>query len=81
MNLDNFIAGLEIIRKYYEKTDGYHLGAEHDIIYVYATERPISDDDLKKLCELNWHQPEVDTGDEDFEPRHYDPEEGWAALV
>lgn len=41
MNLKNFIEGINTLRPYYEEPDGYHLGAEHDEIYLYATDRPL----------------------------------------
>lgn len=74
------IEGLNIFAKYYTKPDGYNVGAEHDVIYAYATDNVISEEDLNRLVELGWHQ-EVDTGDDDFEAKHYDPEEGWSAYV
>jgi hypothetical protein len=73
MKLDEFIDGLAILRRYFDK-DGYHIGAEHDIFYVYKTDRPMSFADATAMQELGWHQPEAEDGP-------YDPDEGWAAFT
>lgn len=79
MKLQNFIDGMLIFQKYH-KSDDYCIGADHDIFYVYATDAPIGEDDLTKLYELGWFQPDVEeTEDEEHGP--YDPEEGWAAYT
>lgn len=79
MNMSNFRAGLEILSRYHDKE--FHGGAEHDQFYVYATDRPVTPEDVAKLVELGWFQEEADTGtDEDFAAKHYDPEEAWSAY-
>lgn len=75
MKLRNFVDGINILRPYYDDPDGYHLGAEHDQFYMYATNRPVSDEDVKKLRELGWFQPDADEDD------GYDPEDGWSAFT
>lgn len=55
--------------------DGFHIGAEHDQFYVYATDTPLEPDEVKQLVEWGWFQPEL----EDDAP--YDPEEGWSAWT
>jgi hypothetical protein len=81
MKTQNIIEGLIILRSYYD-SDGYNIGAEHDVIYAYATDKPVSEPNLNKLVELGWMQPDAETGDdEDFEAKHYDQEESWAAYV
>lgn len=75
MNLKNFCEGLAILAPHYDKLDGYHLGAEHDQIFLYATNRPLSEEAVAKMRELGWFQPEQD----DDAP--YDPGEGWSAFV
>lgn len=75
MNLRNFMAGLEILRPYFDDPDGYHLGAEHDQIFVFATDQPVSDEDVAKLRELGWIQPDLG------EDAPYDPAESWSAFV
>lgn len=79
--LKEFVDGLLILKNYYDKPDGYHLGAEHDIIYVYSTDKPLPENLVKELIDLGFHQEEIDTDGGDFEVKHYDPEEGWAFYV
>jgi hypothetical protein len=73
MNLKNFADGLSIIRKYYKNPDGYHMGAEHDQIYLYATDNPMSAEDVAALRLLGWFQPEI--GED------YSPEDRWSCFV
>lgn len=80
MNLQNFTEGINIIAKYFNKKDGYHIGAEHDQFYVYQTDRELSEDDIKKMIELGWFQ-EVDAKGEEFSLGDYDKEEGWSCFV
>jgi uncharacterized protein YqhQ len=58
MNLKNFIDGVDILKKYYDNLGGYHLGAEHDQIYLYQTDKPLSDEDQTKMKSLKWFQPD-----------------------
>lgn len=75
MNLKNFIAGLLTLQPYYKDGDGYHIGAEHDQFYAYPTDRPLSTDDVQKMRDLGWFQPEQGEGED------YDPNEGWSAFT
>lgn len=75
MKLSNFIDGLQILRSHYANADGYHIGAEHDQFYVYATETPLSEDEEKRLRQLGWFQPDIGDG------APYDPAEGWSAFT
>jgi len=56
MRTSAIIEGLQILEKYRDKPDGYHCSAEHDVLYVYATDRPVSAVDLDRLSELDWFQ-------------------------
>ena len=40
-----------ILEKYYDNA-GYNLGAEHDEISIYATDLPVSAEDIKTLLAL-----------------------------
>ncbi|MDR3502883.1 MAG: hypothetical protein P4L79_09895 [Legionella sp.] len=73
MQLNSFIEGLEIIRKYYSCKDGHHLGADHDVIYFYATDEEMSEVDYLRLWELGFFQEGYD--------ENYDPAESWWAYV
>lgn len=82
MSIKDFAEGLATLRPYFAKPDGYHLGAEHDVIYVYATDSPVSVDDIAKLGALGWTQEYVELPeDKDWGPEYYDPQQGWAAFV
>lgn len=82
MKTTNIIDGLNILRAYYDEKNLYTMGAEHDVVYAYATNKPLIKADVEKMVDLGWAQHDADTGDdEDFEAKHYDPEEGWAAYV
>ena len=77
--LSKFIQALQIFQKYYDK-DGYNTGAEHDQFYVYPTDKPLSEEDLRTVVVLGWFQEEV--GHEGvFQVSDYDPSEGWSAFV
>ena len=83
MKLSNFIDGLNTLRPYYKDGDGHVLGAEHDEFHAYATERPLSPEDAKKMEALGWFQSSEDVtpkGDE-WTAEDYDPEAGWKAFV
>ncbi|MDB5848249.1 MAG: hypothetical protein JWP29_2001 [Rhodoferax sp.] len=75
MKLSNFIEGLTILRKRFKGEDGFHIGAEHDEFFVYATDEPLSPEEVTKLQELGWSQSEVEDG------APYDPAEGWHTFV
>lgn len=73
MTLSNFIEGLQIVQKYYDG-DGYHIGADHDKVYLYPTKRPLSTTDVERMRVLDWFQPEMSS-------EEYDPTEGWMAYL
>ena len=77
MKLSNFIEGLNTLSKYFDNPDGYHIGAEHDQFYVYATDQPLDAADVEKMKSLEWFQPEA-RGDDDAP---YDHQEGWSAFT
>ncbi len=87
MTLGNFTKGLRILEAYYTNPNGYHIGAEHDQFYAYATQKPVSPEDIVRLQRLGWFQPEVDShldGEEATEAEliaAYDPEEGWSCFT
>jgi len=75
MKLSNFIEGLKTLQPYYKDGDGYHIGAEHDQFYTYQTERPLTPEDVQKMRDLGWFQPDREDGAE------YSPEDGWSAFT
>lgn len=76
MDVKNFLEGMHTLRPYYTHPDGYNMGAEHDIIYMYATNKPLTESDVQKMFALGWFQPECIV-DGDHGP--YSFEDGWAA--
>lgn len=86
MKTTAIIKGLVILEKYRDKSDDFNVGAEHDVIYAFRTDRPVEGADLDRLIELGWFQEDVDYGDDeetgrDFAVKHYDPDESWACFV
>lgn len=80
MQTANIIEGLQILYGYVG-SDEYCIGAEHDIIYFFSTEKPVKEIDLLRLVIMGWFQEDADIGDRDFEVGDYDPEESWACYV
>jgi hypothetical protein len=78
MNLKSFTDGVAILLPYYTNHNKYHLGAEHDQIYLYKTDLPLSEEDQKKMCDLGWFQSDCGLSSDGGE---YDPEDGWRAFV
>jgi hypothetical protein len=82
MKTKDFMEGLHILHTYYNNPDGYHLRAEHDTIYIYATDTEITEEDVEHLCYLGFIQEDVELeAGEEFAPANYDPDEGWVAYV
>ena len=79
MTTQNLIDGLLLLKNYRDKP-GYDAGAEHDVLYGYATDKPLSNDDVETMIALGWHQ-ESDNIDysegEEFSVKYYDPDESW----
>lgn len=78
MKLSNFIEGLKTLQPYYKDGDGCHIHAEHDQFYAYAPERPLTPEDVQKMIDLGWFQPEDGL---DSDGGEYDPENGWSAFT
>lgn len=76
MKLSNFIEGLLILKQYYEGQDGYHIGAEHDQFYAFATSIPLEPATVHRMKSLGWFQPEMNGPDSP-----YDPAVGWSAFT
>ncbi|MGG5810990.1 hypothetical protein [Falsiroseomonas sp. CW058] len=75
MNLGEVSEGISILRGYFDEPDGHHIGAEHDQIFIFRTDRPVSEGDVARLRDLGWFQPDIE------EDAPYDPEEPWCAFV
>lgn len=64
------VKGLIILNHHREKT-GDNIGAEHDTIFLYATDYPLGVKDVARMRELGFLQ----------ETEEYDPQEGWYIHV
>jgi hypothetical protein len=80
MKTKDLLAGIAILAPFQKNPDGYWLGAEHDVLYAYATERPLPPEEVEKLAALGWTQ-EGAVRDGEWKPAYYDPSESWAAYV
>jgi hypothetical protein len=78
MKLSELLQGIQILSTYYDDPDGYHVGAEHDVLYLYATDRPLSAEHVARMLALGWFQ---ESGATDDEPEAYDAEEGWQSFT
>lgn len=78
MKLSELITSLEIVKSYYDDPDGYHVGAEHDQIYLYVTDRPLSASHVQLMLDMGWFQEGGATEDD---PSAYDPEESWMSFT
>jgi len=78
MKLSNLIRGIEVLRPFYNDPDGYHAGAEHDVLFMYATDKPLTREAIEALIALGWRQDhwrDVETADD------YDQGESWRAFT
>lgn len=85
MKTPAIIEGLSILQKYRNTPDAYHVGAEHDVIYAYQTDRPLKKKDLQRMVKLGWFQENADYQDDEetrgrFGVKHYDFEESWTCY-
>jgi len=82
MTTNDIITGLQTLMPYYDNQNGHHTGAEHDILYAYTTDKPLSKEDIEKMIELGWHQEYDDIDyDKDFDVSDYRADEGWQSYV
>ena len=82
VKISELIGGLQVLQPYYDGGDGYHVGAEHDVVYAYPTALPLSDVEVAKMLEFHWHQEDrPDMNARDMEIRDYNPHSTWTAFV
>lgn len=74
MNTRDFLAGIGILLPYYKNPDGYNMGSDHDQVYMFAPDRPLTDEDVKKMHDLGWCQLKTPEGT-------YNQEETWTAYI
>jgi len=78
MKTKNIIEGLQTLMPYYHDRNDYTIGAEHDTLYAYVTDDPLSEQDVKKMIELDWVQEYCNV---DFSVDDYDPDESWVNYL
>ena len=78
MSTGNLIEGLLILQPFYDKPNGFNTGANHDVIYAYATSTKLNEKIIQAMINLGWHQEhdERDYG-EDFKLEDYRQDESW----
>jgi hypothetical protein len=86
MTARDIVAGINLLLPYYNDPEGQHISAEHDELWLDATDRALTPEDVEKMVALGWHQVSDDDdgdddADEEFAPKHYRPEEAWIAYV
>jgi hypothetical protein len=83
MRTQDIVAGINLLLHYYDTPDGFHISCKHDELRMYATSRPLTEDDLDKIISLGWHQEHDGRGDysEDFAPKHYMSDACWVSYV
>lgn len=79
MQTKNLIDGIILLDAYRDVKNGFDLGADHDVIYCYATDRPLQLKDIERMLDLGWFQD--DGCSEDTGPSAYISEESWWAYV
>jgi hypothetical protein len=80
MKTKQIIEGLQILQKYRDDQDGYYVDVEHDVIYAYATDKPLEASDVERMIQMGWFQKNAER-DEAFSVKHYDATESWTAFV
>ena len=83
MRTIDILSGISLLMTYFDDQEGYNVGCEHDELRVYATDRPLTDEDVQKMIDLGWHQEHDGRGDysEDFALEHYRIDEAWVSYV
>ena len=85
METPKVIEGLTILQKYRTEPHGWHLGAEHDVIYAFATDMPVNEEDFNHLIKLGWVQNEVFDKEDEFEFNSkydsYKQDESWMCYI
>ena len=74
MTTQNIIAGLQLTQLYRNRKDTFATGADHDVIYIYATDRPLSEEHVNTMIDLGFHQ---EFHGAEFTSMDYRPDESW----
>ena len=71
--MSKILEGIHIINSYYTR-DGYNMDAEHDQIFMAATDHHVIPKDLRKLYDAGWFQ-------ENQPEEVYNPDENWSIYL
>ena len=78
MTIKDLSDALAIFMPYYDDASSEFTYAEHDEFYLPATDKPMSEEDVKKVKGLGWFQPEASEDEEcDSTEAEYNPEYDW----
>ena len=72
MNTKSLMRGIQTLLPYYDDENGYHSGSDHDVFYMFATDKPVSEEDQEELEVLGWYQPHG---------AEYSQSESWYAYI
>ena len=68
--------GIKLTAQYRDKP-GYDCSAEHDVMYLHNTDKPMSREDIQKMIDFGFHQEDVGDSCTDYCVDDYDHEESW----
>ncbi len=74
MKLSELKQAVDILTPYYNRADGDHVSAEHDMIYLHETDQILSADDQLSMIGMGWFQ---EYGASEDQPFNYNPCEAW----
>lgn len=81
MKTKEIIEGLITLMPFYDNPDGFHNGAEHDHFFAYATDKPLTEEAIKKMIELGWHQQHEERDYcEDYSIKDYKHDACWVYI-
>ena len=78
MKTKDIAAGILTALPYYADPGGYHAQAEHDELYLFATDGPMVSRDIDIMITLGWTQQYAGRDyAQDFTVQDYRPGEPW----
>jgi len=82
MGLNNFIIGLEILKKYYNDPSKYLMDVDDKTFRMDATDKPLSIRDIETMRDFRWFQEtDEDMYGDEFDVEFYDSEQCWSFLM
>lgn len=82
MTTDELIKGLQILQPYYDNPGEFNTGTGYDVVYAYPTNKPVSEEDILKMVELDWDQEhDYDEGEDELSLSDYRQDESWVFFT